>query len=81
MNTDTKATVMDIIAAIAPDADLNELAGDQDLREALDIDSMDHLNIIIAIHDRFGIEIPERDYGKLVTVDQLLTYIESKRAN
>jgi len=49
-----------------------------DLREALDIDSMDFLNFITAIHHRLGIDISEIDYPKLVTLDKASAYIESK---
>ena len=46
-----------------------------DLREALDIDSMDFLNFVTAIHHRLGVEIPEIDYPKLVTLDGAVAYI------
>jgi acyl carrier protein len=79
MTMDTRTAVLEIIATIAPDAELDTLGGGEDLREALDIDSMDHLNLIIAVHEKFGIDIPERDYGRLVTLDGLLAYIDKKR--
>ena len=46
-----------------------------DLAEQLDIDSMDFLNVIVAIHEQTGIEIPERDYGKLSTLDDAVAYL------
>ena len=46
-----------------------------DLREAIDIDSMDFLNFITAIHQRLGIDIPELDYPKLVTLNGAVTYL------
>jgi acyl carrier protein len=49
-----------------------------DLREAIDIDSMDFLNFVIAIHHRLGIDIPEIDYPKLVTLDGAFAYIAAK---
>ena len=49
-----------------------------DLREALDIDSMDFLNFITAIHHRLGVEIPELDYPKLVTLDGAVAYVAAK---
>ena len=48
-----------------------------DLREALDIDSMDFLRFVTAIHHRLGVEIPELDYPKLVTLDGAIAYIEA----
>jgi len=51
-----------------------------DLREALDIDSMDFLNFITAIHHRLGLDIPEVDYPKLVTLDGAIAYVAAKLA-
>jgi len=63
---------------IAPEIDMSAVDPAADLREALDIDSMDFLNFITAIHNRLGIDIPEIDYPKLVTLDKASAYIESK---
>ncbi len=52
-----------------------------DLREALDIDSMDFLNFITAIHHRLGVDIPELDYPKLITLDGAVAYIAAKLAS
>ncbi len=49
-----------------------------DLREALDIDSMDFLNFMIAVHHRLGVEIPELDYPKLITLDGAVAYLTTK---
>ena len=46
-----------------------------DLREAIDIDSMDFLNFVTAIHHRLGVDIPELDYPKLVTLDGAVAYL------
>jgi acyl carrier protein len=63
---------------IAPEIDMSTIDPAADLREALDIDSMDFLNFITAIHNRLGIDIPEIDYPKLVTFDKASAYIASK---
>ena len=47
---------------------------------ALDIDSMDFLNFVTAIHHRLGVDIPEIDYPKLVTLDGAVHYLEAKLA-
>jgi acyl carrier protein len=47
-----------------------------DLRRALDIDSLDFLNVLTAIHARLGINVPEKDYGKLVTFAGAVDYLE-----
>jgi len=60
---------------IAPEVDLGGIDPAADLREALDIDSMDFLNFITAIHHRLGIDIPEIDYPKLVTLNGAVEYL------
>lgn len=66
------------LANIAPEADLQKLDPSADLREALDIDSIDFLNFVTAIHHRLGINVPELDYPKLFTLDSAVTYAVSK---
>jgi acyl carrier protein len=63
---------------IAPEMDLQTLDPSADLREALDIDSMDFLNFVIAVHARLGVDIPELDYPKLVTLDGAVGYLAAK---
>jgi len=60
---------------IAPEADLTSVDPTADLREAIDIDSMDFLNFITAIHKRLGIDIPEIDYPKLITLNGAVAYL------
>ena len=73
-----RAQVLDALGGIAPEADLGVLRGDVALRDQLDLDSMDFLNFLVAVHQSTGVEIPEADYGKLATLDQLLDYLERK---
>ena len=63
---------------LAPEADLASIDPAADLREALDIDSMDFLNFVTASHHRLGVDIPELDYPKLITLEGAITYIEGK---
>jgi acyl carrier protein len=63
---------------IAPEIDMSGIDPAADLREAMDIDSMDFLNFITALHRRLGIDIPEIDYPKLVTLDGAITYLRAK---
>jgi acyl carrier protein len=71
-----KSLICDALGAIAPEADLSAVAGDEDLREALDLDSMDFLNFVIALHEHTGIDIPEADYPRLRTLDGVIAYLE-----
>jgi acyl carrier protein len=63
---------------IAPEVDLATVDPAVDLREAIDIDSIDFLNLVTALHHRTGIEIPEIDYPKLVTLSGMVAYLEAK---
>lgn len=74
-DTDIRKVVQEELGNIAPEADLTSLDPAADLREALDIDSMDFLNFITAIHHRLGIDIPEIDYPKLDTLDGAVAYL------
>jgi acyl carrier protein len=62
---------------IAPEVDLTTVDPTADLREAIDIDSMDFLNFVTALHHRTGIEIPEIDYPKLATLSGIVSYLEA----
>jgi acyl carrier protein len=72
---DIRKVVQEELNEIAPEVDMATVEPDADLREALDIDSMDFLNFITAIHHRLGVDIPEIDYPKLITLDGAVAYI------
>jgi len=74
---DIRKIVREELNNIAPEVDLATVDPASDLREALDIDSMDFLNFVTAIHHRFDIEIPELDYPKLLTFDGAIAYVEA----
>lgn len=73
-----RTAVLNALSSVAPEADLGRLRPDKRLRDQLDIDSMDFLNFILAIHNTLGVEIPEADYGKLATLDDCLKYLASR---
>ena len=77
---EARALAADILAGIAPEAELATVGEDQDLRAALDLDSMDFLNFTIALHERLGVEIPEGDLPKLFTLDGGVAYLRGKLA-
>ncbi len=72
---EVQAVVFEAIKHVAPEAEPESVPKDVDFREELDIDSMDFLNVITAIHERLGVDIPERDYAKLYTVNGAVSYI------
>ena len=63
---------------IAPEMDIEKLDASADLREALDIDSIDFLNFVTALHKRLGIDVPELDYPKLFTFNGAVSYFTRK---
>jgi acyl carrier protein len=73
-----KAMVLQEIRKIAPEAELDQIDPDTDLREQIDLDSMDILNLAIAIHERTGIDIPEADYPKMVTLAGAIDYLRAR---
>ena len=73
-----KSQVLGILATIAPEIEPGELRGDKALRSQVDLDSMDWLNFLVALHERLKVEIPEADYAKLVTLEDLLGYLNKK---
>ncbi len=78
-----REVVLGALVEVAPDVDPDGVDPEADLAEQLDIDSMDFLNIIVAIHEQTGIEIPERDYPKLSTLSDAVSYLaqaQSERA-
>ncbi len=70
-----KDIILDGLRQVAPGADVDGLQPDDNLREALDIDSFDHLNFLIGLNTKLGVEIPEKDYGKLNTVAEMMEYL------
>lgn len=72
--------VIDAIAAVAPDvaAELPALDRTVDLWEELQLDSMDHLTVMTTIWEQTGIEIAERDYAQLRSLDALATHLSSR---
>lgn len=72
-----KEIIFKALGGIAPEADLTQLKPDLNFREQLDVDSMDLLNIMIALHEAFKVEIPESDYPKLMTLNGAIDYLAS----
>jgi len=71
-------TILEIIAQIIPDEDLSNLKGDIPIREQVELDSMDFLDIIMELRKRYGIEVPEDDYAQLATLDSSVAYLEPR---
>ena len=79
MNT-TLETVLAALGDIAPEVDVAHLALDRDVREQVDLDSMDFLNVMEELACRTGVEVPERDYPQVATIAGMVSYINSHRS-
>jgi acyl carrier protein len=66
-----------ILHQVAPEADLDEVGPGETLQEALDLDSIDFLNLVVGLSESIGVEIPERDYPQLSTVEGAVAYLTS----
>lgn len=74
---DVRKTVLRLLGDIAPEADLTALRADVGFREQLDIDSMDFLNFVVALHKELHIDIPEKHYPQLATLDGCINYLSA----
>lgn len=74
-DVEIRAAVIEELGNIAPETDAATIDPDDDLREALDIDSLDFLNFLAALHKRLGVNVPESDYAKLLTVNGAAAYL------
>lgn len=78
----TRAQISDaikkIINDILPDEDCSNLDPDKRLRDQLELDSMDFLDIVMELRKKYGVEVPEADYPKLATLNSCADYLEPK---
>jgi acyl carrier protein len=72
--------IKDIIRTIAPDEPLDGLKTDVRLREQIELDSMDFLDIVMELRKRYGVHVPEEDYKELATLDGCVAYLGPKLA-
>lgn len=78
--TEIRSLVLRAIGRVAPEADLSTLRGDVDIRDELDIDSIDFVKFLTALHEDLRCDIPERDYSELSTVDGAERYLTRRLA-
>jgi acyl carrier protein len=70
-----KEVILTALKQIAPDNYVDELKPDDNLRTMLDLDSFDYLNFLISLNSNLGVDIPEKDYGKLDTLAKIINYL------
>ena len=72
-----RAVVHKALASVAPETESVPIDAAAPLRDQLDLDSMDFLNFMVALHKAFGVEIAEKDYPSLATIDGCVRFVES----
>jgi acyl carrier protein len=72
-----RSAIVDILEEIAPEIAGEQIDPAEDLRDQLDIDSIDVLTLMIGIHERFGIDVPEADYARLLTLNDIVDYLRA----
>lgn len=73
-----QSAIFELLKKTAPETDPTSLKPDENIREALNIDSFDALQFLVALNDKLGIDIPEEDYGKTATLGSLTDYLEAR---
>ena len=79
-DNEIREVVLKIIADIAPDEDLSAVEPDKRLRDQIDLDSMDFLDIVMELRKQYKVEVPEEDYKELATLDSCVNYLRPKLA-
>ena len=75
-----RAAWLEELVKVAPDIDPESVADGDHLQEDLELDSMDVLNLVTALHQRFGVDIPERDYPEIATAALAVEYLSGALA-
>jgi len=70
--------ILEIIQDIDDEAELDSLDADKPLRDQVDLDSMDFLDIVMELRKRYKLQIPEADYPELITLNSTVTYLEPR---
>jgi acyl carrier protein len=73
--------IVDIIKDVVPDEDCSSIDAHKELREQLDLDSMDFLDIVMELRKQYGVEVPEADYPQLATLNSCVEYLTPKLAD
>ena len=72
-----RAAVLAALSEVAPEAELDRLAPGAELREVLDLDSIDFLRFVQRVAASTGVEVPESDYAQLSTLEGVVAYLAS----
>jgi acyl carrier protein len=73
-----RQALIDSILAVAPEADFDSVRPDRPVRDQIDIDSFDFLTVLENLHEKLGVNVPEADYGKMITLDGSVAYLAQR---
>ncbi len=76
--TTIRNTLFAVLHTIAPEVAPDEIRPELPLRDQVDLDSMDFLNLLVRLHEKLGVDIPEADYARLVTLNDFVAYLEAR---
>ena len=71
-------TLFAVLRTVAPEVTPDEIAAGLPLRDQVDLDSMDFLNFLVRLHEKLGVDVPESDYAKLVTLNDFVAYLRAR---
>jgi acyl carrier protein len=77
--SELRQTILQALFSVAPEAEGEPLDPSANLRDQLDIDSMDFLNFLVALKDAVGVEVPESDYAQVSSLDGCVAYLAARR--
>ncbi|MCK9379891.1 MAG: acyl carrier protein [Sulfuritalea sp.] len=77
-DAEIRAVALATLLSIAPEVEADQLRGDRPLRNQVDLDSMDWLNFLLGLHEKLKVDIPEADYARLITLDDVVAYLQKK---
>lgn len=75
---DISKAIIEIINDILPDGDCSDVDPDVKLRDQLDLDSMDFLDIVMELRKQYSVEVPEEEYPQLATLNSCVEYLAPK---
>lgn len=75
-----RSLILGALRHVAPEVDPATIDGGASLRDQCDLDSVDYLNFLVAVHAATGVDIPEAEYAKLEKLDDLISYVAARRA-
>ena len=77
-NDELRNIIIKEILNIAPDIEEEDISIDENIKTSLEIDSYDFLNILVALNEKIGIEVPESDYAKVDTLENMIKYFNNR---